>query len=223
DPARYAPADKPGALLQKLGLTRARFVAGTVGKLARGRGHEEAIDAAAPLEGVSLLHVGMGEHRPALEARAAALGMGGRNVFAGYEEDGLPDLYRAMDAFVFAASGSQQGQRAVLEAMATSLPVLALPVPGVADLLTGGREGLVVSGAAELSGALRSLAGDAGLRARLGAAGRKRPFDFTAAAFAAKAIPFYEAVLTRATPGSPSDATSASPSDGPAGSSRPGR
>ena len=45
---------------------RDALVAGTVGKMARGRGHEEAIAAMAPLpRETCLLHVGKGEHRPA--------------------------------------------------------------------------------------------------------------------------------------------------------------
>lgn len=195
DPARFAPGEKPGALLERFGAPAGAFVAGTVGKMARGRGHEEAIDAAARVDGAVLLHVGKGEHRPRLEERAARLGAAGRNVWTGYQEETLPELYRGMDVFLFTASGSQQGQRAILEAMASGVPVVALPVPGVADLLTDGVEGLVAPDVAGVMGALRRLRGDETLRRRLGEAARRRALEFTAEKFAARAIAFYEAIL----------------------------
>jgi glycosyltransferase involved in cell wall biosynthesis len=127
-----------------------------------------------------------------------------------------------MDVFLFTASGSQQGQRAILEAMASGLPIVALPVPGVADLLTDGVEGIVANDAAGLAGALRRLREDDGLRRRLGEAARRRALEFTALKFAARAIAFYESVLrasSAARPGEPS----ATPGDAPAAPFRPGR
>jgi glycosyltransferase involved in cell wall biosynthesis len=195
DPARFAPGQKPGALLERLGAPRPCFIAGTVGKISRGRGHEEAVDAAARVDGAVLLHVGKGPHQSALQERARRLQTAQRNLWAGYQEETLPDLYRGMDVFLFTASGSQQGQRAVLEAMASGLPVVALPVPGVADLLTDGAEGFIVPDVAGLADALRRLQSDDALRRRLGEAGRRRALEFTARKFAAHAIAFYEEIL----------------------------
>ncbi|MGH9316417.1 MAG: glycosyltransferase, partial [Thermoanaerobaculia bacterium] len=118
-----------------------------------------------------------------------------------YQEGLLPDLYRAMDVFVFAASGSQQGQRAILEAMASGRPVLALDVPGVEDLMTDGVEGLVARDVPGLAGALGRLRQDAALRARMGEAARRRALEFTAEKFAAQAIEFYERILSPLPPG----------------------
>lgn len=236
DSARFAPGMKPLELLRRLGAPAGAWLAGTVGKMARGRGHEESIDAAAAVSGAMLLHVGKGEHQAALLERAAQLGSSARNLWAGYQEDTLPDLYRAMDVFLFTASGSQQGQRAILEAMASGLPVVALPLPGVPDLLTDGVEGIVANDVAGLTAALERLRSDESLRRRMGEAARKRALDFSAERFAAEAIPFYEKVLSvpspggegvgrgpRATPESRPDGSSATPSDAPAAHGRPGR
>jgi glycosyltransferase involved in cell wall biosynthesis len=201
DQSVFAPGERPQALLARFGVPPGAFVAGTVGKLSRGRGHEEAIDAAAGVEGAFLLHVGKGEHQPALERRAARLNAAPRNVWAGYQEGLLPDLYRAMDVFVFAASGSQQGHRAILEAMASGLPVLALDVPGVEDLMTDGVEGLVARDVPGLAAALARLRQDTALRARMGAAARQRALGFSAERFAAQAVPFYESILSPLPPG----------------------
>jgi len=192
DTSAFAPGPKPEALPEVGPIPSGRFVAGTVGKMARGRGHEEAIAAMAPLpEGPCLLHVGKGEHRPALEALARRLGTSAGNLWGGYQDEALPDFYRAMDVFLFTASGSQQGQRAILEAMATGLPIVALPVPGVRDLVTDGVEGFVAADVPAATEALRRLAGEPALRARMGRAARQRALAFRGAAFAPAAREFY--------------------------------
>ena len=222
DAARFAPGARPLELLGRLGAPGGAWVVGTVGKMARGRGHEESIEAAARVDGAVLLHVGKGEHQPALLEHAVRLGSAARNIWAGYQEESLPDLYRGMDVFLFTASGSQQGQRAILEAMASGLPVVALPVPGVLDLLTDGVEGIVANDVAGLSTALQRLRADETLRRRMGAAARRRAFDFAAEKCAAQAIAFYESVL-RASSAARPDEPSPRPGDAPAGSSRPDR
>ena len=197
DAGVFAPGPRPAFLPSIGALPAGQFVIGTVGKLAPGRGHTEAIEAAAPLPEVTLLHIGHGQHRPALEARASAAGASARNLWAGYQDERLPDFYRAMDAFLFTASGSQQGQRAVLEAMASGLPVAALDVTGVRDLVTDGVEGVVATSVPELSRALAKLATDPPLRNRMGEAARRRALLFTAARFAADAAGFYASALGR--------------------------
>ncbi len=198
DLARFRPGEKPAGRLSELGAPEGSFVVGTVGKLAAGRGHGEAIEAVAALAGDSiLLHVGKGELRGELEAHAAALGVAKRNLWAGYEEDGLPDLYRAMDVFLFAASGSEQGQRAILEAMASGVAIVGLDLPGVADLVTHGREGLVVGRPEDLGPALSRLRDNPEDRRRMGRRGRERAAAFDAQSFARKARDFYARLAER--------------------------
>jgi len=197
DAEKFHPAASPGDERRALGLPKEGFLAGTVGKMAEGRGHREAIAAGASVPGVTLVHVGHGELMPALKDLAARLGATDRNVFLGYQEEILPALFRAWDAFVFPASGSEQGQRAILEAMASGVPVVAVSVAGVADLMSDGVEGYVVASGAEIGPALARLAADPALRAAMGARGRQRALEFTAEKFAAKAIAFYEEALGR--------------------------
>lgn len=198
DAERFRPGEKPVERLRSLGVPESSFVVGTVGKMAVERGHREAIEATAALPfDVVLLHVGKGELRPELESRAAALGAADRNVWAGYADDDLPELYRAMDVFLFPASGSEQGQRALLEAMASGVPVVAVDVPGVEDLVTHQREGLVVSGPADLAPALERLRNDGVQRREMGERGRAHALEFGAAVFAAAAREFYARLLAR--------------------------
>lgn len=200
DVERFHPGERSLDRLLALGVPPGpgSFVVGTVGKVARGRGHREAIEAVSTLPGDAfLLHVGKGELRGDLEVLAERRGLGARNVWTGYEEEALPDLYRAMDVFVFAGSGSQQGQRAVLEAMASSVPVVALDLPGVRDLLSDGREGVVVASADRLAPALAALRDSPGDRRTMGARGRERARDFEAGAFARAAREFYARLAAR--------------------------
>lgn len=198
DADRFFPGPKSIERLRSLGVPVESLVVGTVGKLARGRGHREAIEAASTLPPeVVLLHVGKGELRPELERRAALLGAASRNFWAGYAEDDLPELYRLMDVFLFPASGSEQGQRAILEAMASGVPVVALDVPGVADLVTHGQEGLVASRPADLASALERLRNDAAERRRMGERARERARGFEAEPFAHAARELYARLLAR--------------------------
>lgn len=217
DADRFRPRDEAAAP-----STRRSFVAGTVGKMSRGRGHEDAIRAGARVAGVRLAHVGHGEHQPELRRLAAALGTADRNEFLGYQEETLPDLYRSWDAFLFPASGADQGQRAILEAMASGLPVVAVDVPGVRDLVTDGADGLVVGGPDGLAPALARLAGDAAFRRRLGLAARSRALEFTPDRYAPRARAFYQSAL-KGSPAPPGDGSWATPSDMPGGSGRPAR
>ena len=109
-----------------------------IGKLSRGRGFEEAIRTLAALRRVRpsrLMIIGHGEHRPALEALVSSLGLREDVIFAGYHEDDLAEHYRASRLLLFTARGSDEGHRAVLEAMACGVPVAAMPVEGVDALV----------------------------------------------------------------------------------------
>jgi glycosyltransferase involved in cell wall biosynthesis len=218
DTKRFHPPDDSAALSNP----RKELIVGTVGKMSRGRGHEEAIRAASRVAAVRLVHVGHGEHQAELRRFAAAIGVADRNEFLGYQEETLPDLYRSWDAFLFPASGADQGQRAILEAMASGLPVVAVDVPGVRDLVTDGADGFVVGEPDGLAPALARLAGDAALLRRLGLEARARALEFAPDRYAPRARAFYESAL-RGSTAPRTDGSSARPPDTPGESGRPGR
>jgi glycosyltransferase involved in cell wall biosynthesis len=107
-----------------------------IGKLSPGRGFEEAIHTFAALRqrmACRLMIIGHGEHRPALEALVRSLDLD--VLFAGYHEDDLAEHYRASNVLLFTARGSDEGHRAVLEAMACGVPVATMPIEGVDTLV----------------------------------------------------------------------------------------
>jgi glycosyltransferase involved in cell wall biosynthesis len=112
------------------------------GRLARGKGIEVLLDAVALLvaaeeEGhrIELVIVGDGPAREALEARAAALGIGDRIHWAGYIADrpAYMDALASCDLFVF-PSPAEGFPKVILDAMAAGLPVIAAPNGQLASL-----------------------------------------------------------------------------------------
>ena len=83
---------------------------------------------------------------------------------------------READIFVFPGIQAEGLPLVILEAMAAGLPVVSTPVGAVPDAVLEGETGLIVpSGdASALADAIRTLAGDAALRERMGRAGRER-------------------------------------------------
>ncbi|HEY0372116.1 MAG TPA: glycosyltransferase family 4 protein [Thermoanaerobaculia bacterium] len=109
-----------------------------IGKLSKNRGFEEALQTFAALRKGSpcrLMIIGHGEHRAALEALSRELGIADGVIWAGYHEDDLAEHYRASHLLLFTARGSDEGHRAVLEAMACGVPVATMPIEGVDALV----------------------------------------------------------------------------------------
>jgi glycosyltransferase involved in cell wall biosynthesis len=108
-----------------------------IGKLSKGRGFEDVLRTYAAVRreigNARLMIVGHGEHRPALEVLARDLAID--VIWAGYHEDELAEHYRAADILLFAARGSDEGHRAVLEAMACGVIPVTFPIEGMTALL----------------------------------------------------------------------------------------
>ena len=119
-----------------------------------------------------LVAAGSGPEEGALKAAAAAAGV--ELTLLPVQEDPAP-LYRACDAFVL-PSVSEGLSNALLEAMASGLPVVASRVGGTAEAVEDGVSGLLFDPAdpAAEEGAVRRLLDEPGLAARMGAAARAR-------------------------------------------------
>jgi glycosyltransferase involved in cell wall biosynthesis len=126
--------------------------------------------------GPDLWIVGDGEHRGALEAVAANLGLGARVRFLGRRPAGeirwalqrthalvVPSIYEGMPLVV-------------LEAMAAGRPVVASAVSGIPEVVRDGETGWLVppEDPAALASALAALAADPAEGERRGREGRRR-------------------------------------------------
>ena len=179
-----------------LAIPAGAVVAGTVGKLDRGRGHDLLLRAVAATPSLWALIVGHGPAEKHLRSLAARLGVADRCAFAGFVGDGLEDHYAAMDMAVFPAAGSDHGHRAVAEAAGCGLPVLAADIPGVADLLRPGVTGELypAEDAAALAVLLRRWSADPVLRAAVAAAALELAAPWPGARLAAAAAALYREI-----------------------------
>jgi glycosyltransferase involved in cell wall biosynthesis len=89
-----------------------------------------------------LVLIGDGELRKQLEGQAKGLGLSGQAHFLGLRND-IPDALGAMDVFVL-SSDFEGNPLSVMEAMASSLPIVSTAAGGVPDLFENGNQGLLV-------------------------------------------------------------------------------
>ena len=135
-----------GELRRELGVPpRARLV-GSVGRLVAIKDLGTLLRSMAQLSATQpdaiLLVVGDGPDRPALEMEAERLGLGSRARFLGFRDD-LERIYADLDVAVN-CSLNEGTPVALIEAMASGVPVLATAVGGTPDLLDEGRLGRLV-------------------------------------------------------------------------------
>ncbi len=112
-------------------------VIAAVGKLSRNRGFEAVLQTFAIVRrsfaDARLMIIGHGEHRTALESLAGSLAI--EVIWAGYHEDDLAEHYRAADVLLFTAAGSDEGHRAVIEAMGCGVSPATFPIDGIDAIL----------------------------------------------------------------------------------------
>ena len=197
DPERFHPGLRNRDVLGEYGISDDAFVVGTIGKMAPGRGHDAAVRILAGTREprIALLQIGKGEAKDAIWRLAEELGVGGRHFGTGYQEERLPTLYCAMDAFLFTAGGADQGHRAILEAMASGLPIVARDIAGIADFGIVKGPGFVARTEGEASAALDFLATHATERTAMAAASVRASRRFAAGPFAEAAGRFYAEVV----------------------------
>jgi glycosyltransferase involved in cell wall biosynthesis len=139
--------------------------------------------------------VGWAAHgeRARLETELERLGLSHRVHFHGPQPygDALFEWYRAADVFVL-TSPSEGTPRALVEAIAFGLPVIATAVGGIPDVVSDGEHGCLVTpdAPADLAEAIVALATDAARRARMGRANHSRRMLFSVEALAARMAGF---------------------------------
>lgn len=165
------------AAREALGLSPRAFVVGTVGRLDPVKNLPVLLRAHAVLVAerpdAQLVLVGEGAERAALQAEARNLGIAGSVHFVGYRQD-VRVLMSAFDVYVN-CSTYEGVSLTILEAMASTLPVVATRVGGNAEVVVDHETGRLVPGYPRaLAGALLDLARNPVGRHTMGEAGRWR-------------------------------------------------
>jgi glycosyltransferase involved in cell wall biosynthesis len=188
DPSRIeVPAGAGAALRTGWGAAPDDVVVLLLGALERRKGHAVLLAAGERLaaENVSLRYVFCGDGSEGTALRAAAVALGDRVVFAGFQREVAAAL-EAADVVALPSLHEGLGV-AALEAMAAGRPVVASRVGGLGEVVVDGVTGVLVppGDPAALAQALNRLARDVALRRRLGQAGRERVLGgYTAARMA---------------------------------------
>jgi glycosyltransferase involved in cell wall biosynthesis len=144
-----------------------------VGRIDERKGADVAVSALAQLpREATLTVVGDGDesHMRELRAQLAGAGLDGRvRLEPGRSRAALRDVYDEHDAVLFPARWDEPWGLVALEAMARGRPVVATGTGGSAEYLRDGENALLVprDDPGALAAAVRRLADDRGLRARL--------------------------------------------------------
>ncbi len=180
DTSAFHPVDREQARTA-LGLTGPALV--SVGSLIERKGHRRTIEAMADLPEFTLLIVGEGPERAALEALIARLGLGERVRLLGVRPHAeLPQVYGAADASVLASS-REGWANVLLESMACGTPVVASNIPGNPEVVQEWAAGLVVeqNTATGIAAGVRRLFADPPARAATRAYAERFSWDETSA------------------------------------------
>jgi glycogen(starch) synthase len=165
------------------------------GRLARSKGVATLVDAAARLQtqGASVLIVGDGPDRSALERSIRRRGIGDRVRITGFlPHRAIPAVLRHADVFCLPALCEELGT-VLLEAMQAGVPIVASDTGGIPGVV-GGAARLVPPGDANaLAGALDALIAGRDEAARLAAAAAERARAWDWAELAGDVLDAYEA------------------------------
>jgi glycosyltransferase involved in cell wall biosynthesis len=153
-------------------------VVGTISHLSTEKGIQYLVEAASLIPGVHrrlrFVVVGDGSCRPQLEAFVGEKGLKDVFQFTGFQQD-TSQFIKSFDMFAL-PSLSEGLSSSILEAMATSLPIVATNVGGIPELVKHGDNGFLVPPAdpAALAQAIQQLADDPKECWRMGLRGRER-------------------------------------------------
>jgi glycosyltransferase involved in cell wall biosynthesis len=160
------------------------------------KGLETAVRALPGLPDATLLVLGEGPDRAALESLASSLAVRDRLLLPGRVGD-VASLYERADVVVHPARWEGFGL-AMLEAMLAARPVVAARAGSAPELVDDGVTGLLVpvDDSAALAGAVGSLLGDPQRAASMGAAGLERArAEFSVARMAERTLALYESLV----------------------------
>ena len=182
-PEHFRPGIDPRDVRARYGLDGGRWIL-TVARLEWHKGIDTVIKALAAVRaahpGTRYAVAGVGDRGPHLEQLARDLGLGDAVRFLGAVPDAdLPALYNAADLYVGASRYhdllAEGFGISLVEASACGLAVVGGRSGGVPDAVREGETGILVDpdDPQSVAAGINHLLGDAELRRRLGAAGRR--------------------------------------------------
>lgn len=146
-----------------------------------------------------LLIVGDGPYRPQVEGLIRELGLGSAVTLSGFRRD-IREILAASDIFVLSTTSGEGLPLTILEAMASSLPVVASDVAGIGEAVIPEETGLLVppSDPSALSAALLDIIAHTERAQSMGRQGRDRAdASFTLERMGRETAAIYEQLVSR--------------------------
>jgi len=183
---RPDPADRV-AVREELGVSDDAFFCGMVAQFAPWKKHRLFLQAAAIVatDRPDAYFLLMGDdqfhdhptYRYTLDREVRALGLGDRVIFTGYRRD-VPRILRALDVVIHPPDREPLG-RAVMEAMATAVPVIAVNRAGPAEIIRADVDGYLIepNRADVMAEKTMAMADDTDLRLKFGRSARERMLE----------------------------------------------
>jgi len=179
DTDRYRPGGDGARVLSELDVPADAPLVGKVANFyGKSKGHATFLDAASAVAErvpqVRFLLAGHSTDSDEMRSMAEQRGLADRIVLAGYRAD-VPDVLAALDVLVNVPIAREGLSVAIMEAMATGVPVVGSDVGGIPELIADGETGLLVppGDAPALAAAIERLLTDVELAARLASAGAR--------------------------------------------------
>ncbi len=201
DLKRYRCFSDRALVRNNLGVDEKTQLIALVGTLKDGKGHSYMIEAMASIvsryPSAHVLFIGDGNLREQLQAQAAALNIESNVHFLGNRSD-VPELLAASDIFVLPSLWEGLSM-ALLEGMASGLPVVASEVSGTVQVMISGETGYLVppGNVQELAKAIERLLSNPAQAQAMGMAARQRvETTFSAQKQADEHLALYRRLLT---------------------------
>lgn len=182
DPEKFCRHQTREQARQVLNLPQDAMVIGGLGRLDEAKGFGDLITAAGLLRDefprMCVAIAGAGPLQSELEGQIERLGLSGVVRLVGFQRD-VQVVLDALDVYAI-PSLCEALPYALLEAMATELPVVGSAVGGIPEVIVEGETGFVVPSRqpARLAQQLRTLLLNDELRQRMGVAGRQRVIQY---------------------------------------------
>ncbi len=194
--------DEISAARASLGIPDGVLAVGTVTRLMASKGNEYLVAAAAEVvrqrPDARIYIAGEGDMQSQLEAQAAALGLGDRLTFLGFQRD-VAAVLSALDLVVFPSLWEGTPLTA-FEALAMGKPIVATDADGLSEILTDSVDSRIVPrrDADRLASAIVALLGDAAARHALAQQARHTGARYDIDAFVRKMEQLYLVLHDRA-------------------------
>lgn len=172
----------PGKKLkEEFGIEEDWILVGVAGQLIPSKGQSEFLKAAAQVSKlfpkVKFMIIGDGNeiYRKSLEDLSQDLGIAEKVIFTGFRED-IPRLMAGLDIVVLPSTDLEGFSRVILEAMASSKPVIATELGGNPEAVVDGTTGIIIppEDTTRLAEAILELVKNERKREQMGLSGRER-------------------------------------------------